>query len=229
MSYTITDRLRRAQSRFRVYLPFPFSKVYRSTHWRIKTIDIRGLGLHFNTAAHHKRVRRFWSAFTAMFTYEIIPSYISPFLNGFNIFCLASQRASSSVQNVFTNIIGGVNNNEGLGLFSLSFDWRYIGSALDSDTCDSYIQADRAVNRFMSLPLILQAKIWVGVFFSYIAIPTIYYSNTWNVIVTFIWLMALTSLFLSSQGRSPCSPHRCLRPTALYTTKQQSLPDPIFC
>ena len=65
-----------------------------------------------------------------MFIYEIIPSYIFPLLNGFNIFCLASQHAPPGAQDVFTNIFGGADSNEGLGLFSLSFDWQYIGSRL---------------------------------------------------------------------------------------------------
>ena len=147
-------------------------------------IDIWRPGLHFNAATHHKRVRLFWSAFAAMFTYEIIPSYIFPLLNGFNIFCLASQHASPSVQNVFTNIFGGTDNNEGLRLFGLSFDWRYIGSELDSSAGDNPIHADHAVNRNMSLPLILQANAWVELFICYIAIPAIYYSNAWNVSVT---------------------------------------------
>jgi hypothetical protein len=65
-----------------------------------------------------------------MFIYEIIPAYIFPLLNGFNIFCLTSQHAPPNVQDVFTNIFGGADSNEGLGLFSLSFDWQYLGSAL---------------------------------------------------------------------------------------------------
>ncbi|KAI0306870.1 OPT oligopeptide transporter protein-domain-containing protein [Multifurca ochricompacta] len=118
--------------------------------------------LHFDTSANHKRVRLFWTAFAAMFIYEVIPSYIFPLLNGFSIFCLASQHASPNVQDIFTNIFGGADGNEGLGLFSLSFDWQYIGST------------------YMSLPLIQQANSWIGYFFCYIAIAAIYYSNTWN-------------------------------------------------
>jgi hypothetical protein len=34
------------------------------------------------------------------------------------------------VRDIFTNIFGGADSNEGLGLLSLSFDWQYIGSAL---------------------------------------------------------------------------------------------------
>lgn len=70
----------------------------------------------------------FWTAFTGMFVYEIIPSYMFPLLNGFNIFCLASQHAPQKTIDVFTNLFGGADGNEGLGLFSLSFDWQYIGS-----------------------------------------------------------------------------------------------------
>ena len=127
-----------------------------------------------------------------MFTYEVIPAYIFPLLNGFNIFCLASQHASPNVQNVFTNIFGGANSNEGLGLFSLGFDWQYITSGLVPSTVDVSVQVDDTVNRYMSLPLIQQANSWVGIFFSYIAIAAIYYSNLWNVTVTFVCLMALT-------------------------------------
>ncbi|KAA1466657.1 OPT superfamily oligopeptide transporter [Dentipellis sp. KUC8613] len=118
--------------------------------------------LHFDTAGNVKRVRIFWLAFTVMFIYEIIPSYIFPFLNGFSIFCLASQHASPKTQDVFTNIFGGADGNEGLGLLSLSFDWQYIGSA------------------FMSYPLIQQANSWVGYVICYAAIAGIYYSNAWN-------------------------------------------------
>ena len=121
-----------------------------------------------------------------MLIYEIIPSYIFPLLNGFNIFCLASQHAAPRVQNVFTNIFGGANSNEGLGLFSLGFDWQYITSALVQSADDNPIQADDTFDRYMSLPLIQQANFWVGLFFSYIAIPAIYYSNTWNVSAAFV-------------------------------------------
>ena len=49
----------------------------------------------------------------------------------------------------------------------------------------------------MSLPLIQQANSWVGLIFSYIVLAAIYYSNTWNVIVTFVCLIASTYIFFS--------------------------------
>jgi hypothetical protein len=94
----------------------------------VTTIDRYALALHFDTSSNHNRVRLFWIAFAGMFVYEIIPSYIFPLLNGVSIFCLASQHTSPRVQDIFTNIFGGADSNEGLGLFSLSFDWQYIGS-----------------------------------------------------------------------------------------------------
>ena len=63
-----------------------------------------------------------------MFVYEVIPAYIFPLLNGINIFCLASQKASPRIVNIFTNLFGGTDANEGMGLLSFSLDWQYISS-----------------------------------------------------------------------------------------------------
>ncbi|KAF5311075.1 hypothetical protein D9619_007886 [Psilocybe cf. subviscida] len=133
--------------------------------------------LHFDTAANFKRVRLFWTAFGAMFIYEIIPAYMFPLLNGVNIFCLASQKASSKTIDIFTNLFGGTDGNEGLGFGAISFDWQYIGSG------------------YMSLPLIQQANSWVGYIFCYIVIMVIYYTNTWN---SLAFPMLSTSIFSSN-------------------------------
>jgi hypothetical protein len=94
-----------------------------------------------------------------MFCYEVIPSYMFPLLNGVNVFCLASQRAAASVQNVFTNVFGGAMSNEGLGLLSIGLDWQYI----ESTSVLSVRQPRAFVNCFvhhhhspMSLPLVQQ-------------------------------------------------------------------------
>ena len=84
--------------------------------------------LHFDSAVNQKRMNLFWTAFTGMFLWEIFPSYIFPLLNGFSVFCLASQHASPNVQGVFTHLFGGADGNEGLGFLSISFDWQYITS-----------------------------------------------------------------------------------------------------
>lgn len=133
--------------------------------------------LHFDTTANTKRVKLFWTAFTAMFFYEIIPAYMFPLLNGINVFCLAGQKASANTVNIFTNLFGGTDGNEGLGLLSFSFDWQYIGSG------------------YMSLPLIQQANSWIGYFFCYIIVMGIYYSNLWN---SLAFPMLSTSIFSSN-------------------------------
>ncbi|KIM46796.1 hypothetical protein M413DRAFT_440366 [Hebeloma cylindrosporum] len=130
--------------------------------------------LHFDTAANHKRVKLFWAAFGGMFLYEIIPAYMFPLLNGVNVVCLASQKASSKTRDIITNLFGGTNGNEGMGFLSISFDWQYISSA------------------YMSLPLVQQANSWIGFFFCYIIIMAIYYSNTWN---SLAFPMLSTSIF----------------------------------
>ncbi|TFK71695.1 oligopeptide transporter [Pluteus cervinus] len=133
--------------------------------------------LHFDTAANTKRLKLFWSAFAGMFAFEVIPSYIFPTLNGINVFCLASQHAPANIQNVFTNLFGGSDGNEGLGFMSVSFDWQYITST------------------YMSLPLIQQANSWIGYTFCYLVIMLIYYTNTWN---SLAFPMLSTSIFSSN-------------------------------
>ncbi|OSX63951.1 hypothetical protein POSPLADRAFT_1138543 [Postia placenta MAD-698-R-SB12] len=133
--------------------------------------------LHFDSHANARRVKLFWSAFTSMFCYEVIPSYIFPLLNGVNVICLATQRVSPKAQDVITNLFGGTDGNEGLGLLSLSFDWQYITSS------------------YMSLPLIQQANSWIGFVFCYGIVMAIYYSNAWN---SLAFPMLSTSLFSSN-------------------------------
>lgn len=35
-------------------------------------------------------------------------------------------KATGSTAETLTNVFGGATNNEGMGLFSLSFDWQYV-------------------------------------------------------------------------------------------------------
>lgn len=133
--------------------------------------------LHFDSTANRKRMKLFWLAFAGMFIWEIFPSYIFPLLNGISVLCLASQHANPSIQNMFTNIFGGTDGNEGLGLLSISLDWQYITSA------------------YLSLPLIQQANCWVGYALCYIILAVIYYSNVWN---SLTFPMLSTSIFSSN-------------------------------
>lgn len=119
--------------------------------------------LHWNRVTQSGPLRAFWIAFSGMGLYEIIPAYIMPWLNSVSVPCLASMKATSTnTQAILTNLFGGAESNEGLGLFSLSFDWQYIQSFQTS------------------LPLIQQANSWIGLFFCYIIFIAVYYGNAWS-------------------------------------------------
>lgn len=96
--------------------------VYWSTLPTVKTLQ----GLHWQEVRSSKPLRFFWYAFGGMFLYEFFPAYIWPWLNSVSIPCLAAMHATGSKAAVLTNLFGGANNNEGLGLFSLTFDWQYV-------------------------------------------------------------------------------------------------------
>ncbi|KJA25433.1 hypothetical protein HYPSUDRAFT_64638 [Hypholoma sublateritium FD-334 SS-4] len=152
---------------------YPSEMVYWSNLPTVSVFQV----LHFDTAGNAKRVKIFWTAFAAMFCFEVIPSYIFPVLNGVNIICLATQNAPAGAVDVITNLFGGADGNEGLGLLSFSFDWQYIGSG------------------YMSLPLIQQANTWIGIGLCYVVVMGIYYSNTWN---SLAFPMLSTSIFSSN-------------------------------
>lgn len=96
--------------------------VYWSTLPTVKTLQ----GLHWASVKDSKPIRYFWYAYSSMFAYEWFPAYIWPWLNSVSVPCLAAMKATGSKAAVLTNLFGGATNNEGLGLFSLSFDWQYV-------------------------------------------------------------------------------------------------------
>jgi hypothetical protein len=98
--------------------------VYWSTLPTVKTLQ----GLHWQDLKTSKPLRFFWYSFTGMFAYEWFPAYIWPWLNAVSIPCLAAMRATGQTAATLTNLFGGSVNNEGLGLFTLSFDWQYVRS-----------------------------------------------------------------------------------------------------
>ncbi|KAK2001328.1 OPT oligopeptide transporter [Colletotrichum falcatum] len=132
--------------------------VYWSTLPTVKTLQ----GLHWQDLKDSKPLRWFWYSFVAMFIYEFFPAYIFPWLNSVSIPCLAAMSATGSKAAVLTNLFGGSINNEGLGLFSLSFDWQYITSFNTS------------------LPLTLQIHSAIGYFICFLAMIGIYYTNAWG-------------------------------------------------
>ncbi|KAH0284684.1 OPT superfamily oligopeptide transporter, partial [Aureobasidium melanogenum] len=145
--------------------------VYWSTLPTVKTLQ----GLHWQEVKNSKPLRYFWYAFVGMFCYEFLPAYIFPWLNSVSVPCLASMKATGEKAAVLTNLFGGATNNEGLGMFSLSFDWQYITSFQTS------------------LPLILQAHMAVGLFICMMVMLAIYYTNTWG---------SKSQPFMSTQLRS---------------------------
>jgi len=96
--------------------------VYWSSLPTVKTLQ----GLHWQEVKNSKPLRYFWYAFISMFIYEFFPAYIFPWLNSVSVPCLASMKATGEKAAVLTNLFGGATNNEGLGLFNLSFDWQYV-------------------------------------------------------------------------------------------------------
>ncbi|KAH7379226.1 OPT oligopeptide transporter protein-domain-containing protein [Phaeosphaeria sp. MPI-PUGE-AT-0046c] len=132
--------------------------VYWSSLPTVKVLQ----GLHWQSVKNSKPIRWFWIAFSGMFIYEFFPAYIFPWLNSISIPCLAAMHATGAKAATLTNIFGGSNNNEGLGLFSLSLDWQYITSFQTS------------------LPLKFQLHQAVGALVCFIAMLSIYYGNGWN-------------------------------------------------
>jgi hypothetical protein len=80
-----------------------------------------------------------------------------PVLTGVSVFCLVKRDSM-----LFTNLFGGSNGNEGLGLLSLSFDWQYIGSTP------------------LWLPLQTLANNLIGWALCIIVFMGVYYGNVWN-------------------------------------------------
>ncbi|KAJ6017650.1 OPT oligopeptide transporter [Penicillium sp. IBT 35674x] len=132
--------------------------VYWSTLPTVKVLQ----GLHWQEIKNSKPLRYFWYAFTGMSLYEIFPAYIFVWLNSVSIPCLAAMKATGDKAAVLTNIFGGASNNEGLGLFTFSFDWQYITSFQTA------------------LPLTLQAHQAAGFVVCFIAMIGIYYGNGWG-------------------------------------------------
>lgn len=71
-------------------------------------------------------------------------------------------KATGAKAATLTMLFGGATNNEGLGLFTLSFDWQYITSAVTS------------------LPLKLQLHTAIGLGICYIVMLGIWYGNVWQ-------------------------------------------------
>ncbi|KAF8522689.1 OPT oligopeptide transporter protein-domain-containing protein, partial [Hysterangium stoloniferum] len=80
------------------------------------------------------------------------PKYIAPLLGSFNIVCLAVRNSDW-----VTNVFGGSEANEGMGLLSFGLDWAS-----------------------KSLELSLFRESYVGWAINYIILPLVYYRNVWH-------------------------------------------------
>lgn len=115
--------------------------------------------LHSRAKAGRKPLRLFLWVFLGVFFWEIIPQWICPLLTGVSIFCLANRNSA-----LFTNLFGGAEGNEGLGLFSLCFDWQYISGG----TSPLYFPVSSLISQ------------GIGITGCIILFTGVYYSNIWD-------------------------------------------------
>ncbi|KAJ3248951.1 hypothetical protein HDU77_007926 [Chytriomyces hyalinus] len=99
----------------------------------------------------------FWMATGGLFFWTFMPQYLAPTLIGVSVFCLANQNSP-----LFTQLFGGVNNNEGLGILSISLDWNNI------------------TDQGLTYPWATQMNQIFGMAGCVTLIPILYYSNVWN-------------------------------------------------
>ncbi|KAI8608535.1 peptide transporter MTD1 [Chytriomyces sp. MP71] len=99
----------------------------------------------------------FWAATGGLFVWTFMPQYLAPTLIGVSVLCLANRDSP-----LFTQLFGGVNNNEGLGILSISFDWNNITDA------------------GLTYPWVTQLNQMAGMIGCVVVIPILYYSNVWN-------------------------------------------------
>ncbi|KAJ7764119.1 OPT oligopeptide transporter [Mycena maculata] len=144
----------------RIFLVYPTWAVYPQVMPTVQLFEAlhRGEGM----MSQSKRKKFFWYIFIGIFVWEWFPEYIAPTLTGISIFCLADQK-SSWVSRIF----GGAAGNEGLGAFSLCFDWAYIGSGGGSIGS-------------LFTPLSTQLSLYAGCAVCMIAFCACFQLNTWN-------------------------------------------------
>ncbi|CAG8674105.1 9240_t:CDS:2, partial [Gigaspora rosea] len=108
--------------------------------------------LHGNSAETKERIRFFYFAFISIFVWQIVPTYIFPWLSSAAILCLMAP--NSNVAKTLGNAA------KGAGILNFSFDWNAIGS----------------IN-----PLWSQVNNFFGIFLSVWVIgPLLYYNNVFD-------------------------------------------------
>lgn len=115
--------------------------------------------LHRDKSETRSKLKVFWIIFTCLLVWETVPEYMMPTMIGVSVFCLAKQDNM-----VVSNLFGGTDGNEGMGLLSISTDWNYIagfGSPL-------------------WLPLYTLTNSFIGYLGGIALSMGLYYSNTWR-------------------------------------------------
>ncbi|THU85518.1 OPT oligopeptide transporter [Dendrothele bispora CBS 962.96] len=144
----------------RSFLVYPTHIVFPNLIPTIQMFDVLHRGQ--ENMLQKKRIRFFWILFIGIFIWEWFPEYIAPLLTGVSVFCLA-RKDSAWV----TRIFGGAAGNEGLGLFSLCFDWNYVGSG--GSAYGALFQ-----------PLSTQLSLYTGVLICIMSFSAVYARNVWN-------------------------------------------------
>ncbi|KAF9477683.1 OPT oligopeptide transporter [Pholiota conissans] len=144
----------------RSFLVYPTFAVYPQLMPTVQLFDALHRG--HEAIMQKKRLKFFWIIFIAIFVWEWFPEYIAPTLTGISIFCLANQKSAW-----FTRIFGGSAGNEGLGAFSICFDWAYVGAGGGSIGS-------------LFTPLSTQLSLYAGCAVCMIAFCACYAKNTWN-------------------------------------------------
>ncbi|KAJ6610636.1 OPT oligopeptide transporter [Mycena sp. CBHHK59/15] len=144
----------------RIFLVYPTFAVYPQVMPTVQLFEAlhRGEGM----LSQSKRQKFFWYIFIGIFVWEWFPEYIAPTLTGISIFCLARQNSPW-----VTRIFGGAAGNEGLGAFSICFDWAYVGAGGGSIGS-------------LFTPLATQLSLYAGCAVCMIAFCACYALNTWN-------------------------------------------------
>ncbi|KAI0089664.1 OPT oligopeptide transporter [Irpex rosettiformis] len=144
----------------RIFLVYPTFAIYPQLVPTVQLFDTLHRGQ--QALLQKKRMRFFWATLIAIFVWEWFPEYIAPTLTGVSIFCLADRKSPW-----VTRIFGGAAGNEGLGMFSLCFDWAYVGSGGGSIGS-------------LFTPLSTQLSLYGGTAVCIIAFCACYAKNVWS-------------------------------------------------
>ncbi|TLD29496.1 putative phospholipid-transporting ATPase [Venturia nashicola] len=136
-------------------LVYPSNMLYPSNLATASLLE----SLHADRKSTKKKMRVFYIGFLILFVWQAFPQYIMPLLAGVSVFCLTNRKSL-----LITNVFGGSMANEGLGLFSLSFDWTMVSGGGNP----LWMPFQTMMNTMAGY--ILSIAIYLG----------LYYGNVWN-------------------------------------------------